>query len=102
MTIVHLGPNYFSCASTDTKPTNLPVNFISYETDTDIGFIWNGAAWVKITGDFQTYLDIKKISIPSNPSTDYGRIYVKQIDSNNDGVFAKIKKDGGFVEVQII
>ncbi len=102
MTIVHLGPNYFSCESTDTKPTNLPVNFVSYETDTDTGFIWDGASWVKITGRFDNYIDIKKISIPSNPATGYSRIYTKQIDSNNDGLFALIKKASGFVEVQII
>ena len=47
------------------------------------------------------YLDVKKMSAPSSPATDYGRIYIKQVDSNNDGIFIKIKKSGSFVEVQI-
>lgn len=48
------------------------------------------------------YLDVKKITIPANPATDYARFYVKQVDANNDGVFVKIKRTGGFVEVQVV
>ena len=48
-----------------------------------------------------SYLDITKMSAPSDPGTGLGRVYVKQIDSNNDGIFIKIKKAGAFVEVQI-
>ena len=48
-----------------------------------------------------SYLDVERISAPSSPSTNQGRVYVKQIDSNNDGIFIKIKKAGSFVEVQI-
>jgi hypothetical protein len=48
-----------------------------------------------------SYLDIERITIPSSPSADQGRVYVKQIDANNDGIFIKIKKGGSFVEVQI-
>ncbi len=47
------------------------------------------------------YIDFDQISAPANPSANHGRMYVKQIDANNDGVFIKIKKAGGFVEVQI-
>jgi hypothetical protein len=47
------------------------------------------------------YMDVKKMSAPSNPATDYGRVYVKQIDSSNDGLFIKIKKGSSFVEIQI-
>lgn len=50
---------------------------------------------------FDSYHDISSISIPANPSANQGRVYVKQIDSNNDGIFLKIKKSGSFVEVQI-
>ena len=47
------------------------------------------------------YQDFDKISIPSDPSANHGRVYVKQIDANNDGLFIKVKKAGSFVEVQI-
>jgi hypothetical protein len=47
------------------------------------------------------YQDFDRITAPSSPATDHGRVYVKQIDSNNDGIFIKIKKAGSFVEVQL-
>lgn len=47
------------------------------------------------------YYDITRMSAPSNPSSNIGRFYTKQIDTNNDGFFVKIKKNGSFQEVQI-
>lgn len=47
------------------------------------------------------YQDMKRISEPSSPSANEGRIYIKQVDANNDGIFIKIKKSGVFEEVQI-
>lgn len=48
------------------------------------------------------YFDVTRITAPSNPSANDGRVYVKQIDGNNDGVFVKIKRAGSFTEVQIV
>jgi hypothetical protein len=48
------------------------------------------------------YFDITRMTAPGNPTANDGRIYVKQIDTNNDGVFAKIKKAGSFTEIQIL
>jgi hypothetical protein len=48
------------------------------------------------------YFDMTRMTAPANPAANDGRFYVKQIDSNNDGVFCKIKKAGSFVEVQIL
>jgi hypothetical protein len=45
MALVYKKANYLTCLSTDTKPTTLPTNFISYETDTNLRFIWNGTSW---------------------------------------------------------
>jgi hypothetical protein len=50
---------------------------------------------------FDDQIDSKVISIPSDPSSGYVRVYAKQIDSNNDGLFIKVKKAGAVVEVQI-
>lgn len=41
-------------------------------------------------------------STPSNPAIDYSKVYVKPVDANNDGVFVLIKKNGDFVEVQLL
>lgn len=47
------------------------------------------------------YLDFTRIAAPANPATDLGRLYHRQIDTNNDGLFMKMKKAGAIVEVQI-
>jgi len=48
-----------------------------------------------------SYLDVDIMSAPSDPSAGSGRIYLRTIDANNDGLFIKVKKAGSFVEVQI-
>lgn len=48
-----------------------------------------------------TFFDMVRITIPSDPTINNGRFYNKQIDSNNDGYFVKIKKNGSFQEIQI-
>ena len=40
-------------------------------------------------------------SDPSNPATDKSVIYMKDVDSNNEGLFIKIKKNGSVQIVQI-
>jgi hypothetical protein len=47
------------------------------------------------------YFDMQVQTAPADPATDNGRIYLKTIDANNDGLFMKVKKNGSFVEVQI-
>ena len=55
-----------------------------------------------VNHDFDTYyFDMQTQTAPSSPATDNGRFYVKTIDSNNQGFFVKIKKNGAFEEVQI-
>ena len=45
-------------------------------------------------------LDIQGAS-PSDPSTDKIIIYVKDIDSDNEAIYAKLKKSGSVTELQI-
>lgn len=47
------------------------------------------------------YQDVDRIADPGNPSTDHGRLYVKQEDANNDSLYLRIKKAGSFVEVKV-
>lgn len=49
-----------------------------------------------------SYYDMSRIAAPSDPSSNTGRFYIKQVDTNNDGVFVKIKRNGAFVEVQVV
>jgi hypothetical protein len=51
---------------------------------------------------FSTYFDMmNQGSAPANPTADRARFYIRDIDANNQGLFAKVKKAGAFVEVQI-
>jgi hypothetical protein len=49
----------------------------------------------------QSYADISVITIPANPAASIGRIYMKNIDANNDGFFVLKKVNGSIQEVQI-
>ena len=53
----------------------------------------------KTIGD---HLDFKRVATPANPAVDVGRMYHRQIDANNDGMFVKLKKAGSIVEVRVL
>lgn len=53
----------------------------------------------KKIGDFLGY--IKQGSAPANPATEEAIVYLKAVDSSNNGIFVKVKKAGAIVEVQI-
>ena len=48
------------------------------------------------------HLDFTRVTTPSDPAADVGRLYHRQIDANNDGMFVKLKKAGSIVEVRIL
>jgi len=57
----------------------------------------------KINGnDVFSPIDLDRVgSAPADPSANKCLVYVKSIDSNNDGIFIKIKKAGSYNEVQV-
>ena len=64
----------------------------------------SGLAWaaVAVGGGAHTTQDwTVQASSPSNPSSGTGVMYVKTIDTNNEGLFVKMKKNGSIVEVQV-
>jgi len=83
-----------------------------------LSLFYNGTEWVEISrssvgGGADTpwgvvhnfadyYYDMEVQTKPADPAADHGRFYVKEIDSNNDGVFCIIRKNGGFEETQIV
>jgi len=48
------------------------------------------------------YYDMEVQTKPADPAADHGRFYVKEIDSDNDGLFCLIRKNGAFEETQIV
>lgn len=63
----------------------------------------SGLVWAAVTaGGAHTTQDwTVQSSAPSDPSSGTGVMYVKTIDSNNEGLFIKMKKNGSIVEVQV-
>jgi len=56
-----------------------------------------------VVHDFDTYYyDMEIQSKPADPSADNARFYVKEVDTDNDGVFCIIRKNGAFEETQIV
>ena len=46
-------------------------------------------------------IDFSKIAEPNNPSTEEGRLYLKQLDANNNALAIKLQKAGNMVEVEL-
>ena len=63
-------------------------NHLQYDSDT--------SKWVN-----RTYIDFTKISPPTDPSTEEGRLYLKQVDANNNALAVKLQKAGSVVEVEL-
>ena len=50
---------------------------------------------------FESYLDFNKISVPSDPATEDARLYLKQVDANNNAIAVKLQKAGSIQEVEL-
>lgn len=48
-----------------------------------------------------SYLDLDVMSTPGDPSAGTGRLYLKTIDANNEGLYIKMEQAGSIQEVQI-
>jgi hypothetical protein len=79
-----------------------------------VDFVWGcgfvNEAWTGFTPSSTTvitnkkvgdHLDFNRVATPTDPGTNVGRMYVKQVDANNDGLFVKLKKAGVVTEVMI-
>jgi len=49
----------------------------------------------------RNYVDFAKIAAPSNPGAEEGRLYMKEINSNNNALAVKLQKAGSVVEVEL-
>ena len=67
-------------------------------------FLRGDNSWAAAGGDYEHGATTYALqgSVPSDPATDKGVMYMKDIDGNNEGLFMKVKKNGAVVEVQIL
>ena len=77
---------------------------LNASTDTFIdafSIVPNGASPVVkslVASDLESYADIKVITIPSDPSSGYVRVYPKATDANTDSLYMKAKLQGAVTE----
>ena len=55
-----------------------------------------GSVWVN-----QTYLEFSKISAPSDPGGEQGRLYLKEVNTANNALAVKLQKASNVVEVEL-
>ena len=80
-------------------------NTIASSTDTTIASVgdnnnlqYDGTSskWVN-----RSYIDFAKIAAPADPSSEEGRLYVKELNGTNNALAVKIQKAGNVVEVEL-
>ena len=80
-------------------------NTVTGMTDTTIAslgdnnhFQYDGTSskWVN-----KTFIDFDKISAPSSPGVEEGRLYLKEVNSANNALAIKLQKAGSVVEVEL-
>lgn len=75
--------------ATDTSITSAADNnHLQYDSNT--------SKWVN-----RTFVDFAKISPPSDPSSEEGRLYLKEINTSNNALAVKLQKAGSVVEVEL-
>jgi len=83
----------------------LSTNTISQMTDTTIASLGDNnhlqydggtSKWIN-----KTFIDFDKISAPSDPGTEEGRMYLKELNSTNNALAVKLQKAGNVVEVEL-
>ena len=99
--------------ATGTAPLTVASTTVVTNLNADLLDGVQGAAYTTLTGSetltnktltapvFATYLDFTKISAPSDPGTEVARMYLKEIDANNNAIAVKVQKAWAIVEVEI-
>ena len=75
----------------------------SGETNTGIKISGKGTSGVTISNATANgaFLEFDTNAAPADPSTEYARLYLKQVDANNNALACKIQKAGAVVEVEL-
>ena len=75
----------------------------SGETNTGIKLSGKGTSGITITNATANgaFLEFDTKAAPANPSAEMARLYLKEVDSNNNALAVKLQKAGGIVEVEI-
>ena len=75
----------------------------SGETNTGIKLIGKGTSGITVTNATANgaFLEFDTKAAPDTPATEAARMYLKQVDANNNAMAVKLQKGGAMVEVEI-
>ena len=97
------GRLFFDSADEHLKIKKSDTTLVDLESGGGGGGTWDPVATETIQNKtIGNHLDFTRVAAPANPGADVGRLYHKQIDANNDGMFVKLKKAGAIVEVRVL
>ena len=85
-----------SLAAQDTFAELDDTTITSVQDNNHVQYDGTASRWVN-----RAYIDFAKITAPNAPSTEEGRLYVKEINANNNALAIKIQKAGSVVEVEL-
>ena len=82
---------------------NAPSIKASGETNIGLNISGKGTSGVTLTNATANgaYLEFDTKATPADPATEAARMYLKQVDANNNAIAIKIQKAGAIVEVEI-
>lgn len=72
------------------------VNITSIADNNHLQYDSNSSRWIN-----KTFIDFGKISAPSNPSVEEGRLYLKEVNTANNALAVKLQKASNIVEVEL-
>ena len=72
------------------------VTITSVQDNNHVQYDGTASRWIN-----NAFIDFSKIAAPNAPSAEEGRLYVKEIDANNNALAIKIQKAGNVVEVEL-
>ena len=68
----------------------------SVQDNNHVQYDGTSSRWVN-----RAYIDFAKIAAPADPSTEEGRLYLKELNTNNNALAVKVQKAGSVVEVEL-
>ncbi len=72
------------------------VTITSVQDNNHVQYDGTASRWIN-----NAFIDFSKIAAPNAPSAEEGRLYVKEINANNNALAIKIQKAGNVVEVEL-
>jgi len=83
-------------AAQDTFSEMDDTTITSVQDNNHVQYDGTSSRWIN-----RAYIDFAKIAAPTAPSAEEGRLYLKELNTNNNALAVKLQKAGAVVEVEL-